>query len=53
MQMGKYNTFSYGSEGKDLLSTDSDELQYSTLSHGSERSFSVSLVANSFDDYIN
>ena len=55
MQVGKYNTFSYGSEGYCHGAISKIVLYISMLSHGSEGSFSVSLVANrnSFDDYIN
>lgn len=36
MQMGKYNTFSYGSEGHIVEICFSKKLQYSTNFHGSE-----------------
>ena len=36
MQMGMYNTFSYGSEGYFCSSIAKSMAQYSTFSHGSE-----------------
>ena len=47
------NTLSHGSEGGQQPQQIIEELYISTLSHGSEWSFSVCVVANSFDDYIN